>query len=148
LLHAPRLHVALGAAIAVAAATAATGCGGSSGRQSADRPPLPIVVSASINKDRVTASPARFGAGPIRLVVVNQTDRSQQVTLETADEPGSDKPGIRQQTGPINPDDTAALAADIARGSYEVRVAGDDIRPARLAVGAPRPSSQQDLMIP
>lgn len=148
MLHAPRRHAALGATIAVAAAPAVAGCGGTSARGSANRPPVPIVVSASINKDRVSASPARFGAGPIRLVVVNQTDRSQQVTFETADEPGSDRPGIRQQTGPINPDDTATLTADVGRGSYELRVAGDDIHAARLSVGAPRPSSQQDLMIP
>lgn len=148
MLRAPRLHAAPGAATAVAALVVVSGCGGGSTDRNGLRPPAPIVVTASINKSRVAVSPASFGAGPIRLIVVNQTDRSQQITLETADQPGSGQAGIRQQTGPINPRDTASLSADVGRGSYSVRVAGKGIRAATLAVGRKRRSSQQDLLVP
>ncbi len=143
----PRLPIAV-ATVAMAAPLVVGACGDDDRHENRDRPAVPIVITASISKDRVSVSPTRFGAGPIRLVVTNQTDRSQQITLETADEPGSSKVGVRQETGPINPRDTASLAADIGRGSYRVHVRGADIRPARLDVGDPRPSAQQDLLLP
>jgi hypothetical protein len=142
-----RIHVAaLGAAAVAAFAT--VGCGDDSDYTNADRPPAPIVITALIAKDRISVSPTSFGAGPIQLKVVNGTDRSQQITLETADKPGSDAAGVRQVTGPINPRDNATLSADIREGTYSVHVGGDDIRAATLDVGRQRPTSQQDLMLP
>jgi hypothetical protein len=141
--RASRFH-ATGAAT-VAFAFAISGCGSESDYKNSPRPPAPIVVTASISKDRVSVSPMKFGAGPINLVIVNQTDRSQQITLETQDE---QKTGIRQETGPINPRDTASLNADVREGAYRVSVSGNGIRPAMLAVGAPRPTSQNDLLLP
>jgi hypothetical protein len=142
-----RTHVvALGTA-AVAAIVAA-GCGDDSDYKNTDRPPAPIVITAYIAKDKISVSPTNFGAGPIQLKVVNSTDRSQSVTLETADKPGSDAAGVRQVTGPINPNDNATLSANVRQGTYSVHVGGDDIRAATLDVGQERPTSQQDLMLP
>jgi hypothetical protein len=125
------------------------GCGGEDQKHAnVDRPPAPILVTAYVSKDKVSISPGSFGAGPVRLVVTNHTDRSQQVTLETSDDPGSSAAGVRQETGPINPRDTATIQADMRQGAYSVHVSGGDIRPGRIAVGASRPSSQQDLMLP
>jgi len=132
---------------AAAAAAVAVGCGSDSDYKNTERPAAPIVITALIAKDRISVSPTKFGAGPIQLKVVNSTDRSQSVTLETADEPGGDA-GVRQVTGPINPKDNATLAANVRQGTYSVHVSGDDIRAATLDVGEPRPSSQQDLMLP
>lgn len=109
-----------------------------------DRPPAPIVVSASISPRGVSVSPAEFGAGPIDLIVTNQTGASRQVTLETA---GRAR-GIRQEAGPINPRDTATLRADVASGLYRLRVSGSAIAPATLRVGAKRASAQNDLLQP
>lgn len=147
MLRARRFHAALGTA-AIAASLAVSGCGDDTTYENRDRPPMPIVITANIAKDKVSVSPTRFGAGPISLVVTNQTDRSQQLTLETVDEPGGETAGIRQNTGPINPRDTAELKADIAEGTYTVHVGGDDISPATIDVGRERKSSQQDLMLP
>jgi hypothetical protein len=125
------------------------GCGGEDQKhENLDRPPAPIQVTAYVAKDKVSVSPGSFGAGPITLIVTNHTDRSQQVTLETSDDPGSSGAGVRQETGPINPRDTATIQADVRQGAYSVHVSGGDIRPAKLAVGAERPSSQQDLLLP
>ena len=110
-----------------------------------DRPASPIIVTAAINREEVSLSPKKIGAGPISLIVANQTGAAQQVTLESE---GLDKKGIKQETGPINPAETATLKADIAQGTYTVHVAREGIEPAILSVGAERPSAQNDLLQP
>jgi hypothetical protein len=124
------------------------GCGG----QTADyanepRPPEPIVVSASISDDKVSVSPKKFGAGPVTLIVTNQTQSAQELTLET-DEIGGSSPGIEQNSGPINPGDTASLKADLKKGTYRVAVDGDGIDEAALRVGDQRKSAQDELLQP
>jgi hypothetical protein len=133
------------AAATIAAALALAACGTTTERRNEPRPPARIVLTGSISTDRVSVSPRRFGAGPISLVVANLTDTSQQVTLETAD---SRRAGIRQQTAPINPRDTAELRADLSTGRYRVKVSGGGITSATLRVGKRRPSAQNDLLQP
>lgn len=143
-LHAPRHH-ALAAAAAFSLALA--GCGSEDEDYANDeRPPAPIVVTASISDERVSVSPETFGAGPIDLIITNQSGRSHQVTLET-DEAAGGKPGIRQETAPINPRDTATVKADVRQGTYAVR-AGGGVAPGRITVTGRRPSSQNDLLQP
>ena len=120
-------------------------CGGDDEDYANDpRPPAPIVVTASIDSERVSVSPREFGAGPVSLIITNQTDSAQEVTFESA---GSDA-GFTQQTAPINPRDTATLKADVPEGGAVVKVSGDGIRQARVTVGAARPSAQNDLLQP
>ena len=133
------------AAAAIAGALALAGCGTTTERRNEPRPPPRIVITGSISTDRVSVSPRRFGAGPISLVVANLTDTSQQVTLESSNR---SRPGIRQQTAPINPRDTAELRADLTTGRYTVKVSGGGIAAATLRVGKPRPSAQNDLLQP
>jgi len=134
-----------------AACVAALGTGACGERESdyanRPRPPVPIVVNASVSTERVSVSPGRFGAGPITLIVTNQTDAAQELTLET-DAVGETRPGIRQRTGPINPSGTAALDADVPRGTYAVHVGGEQIRAATLRVGPARASAQDELLQP
>jgi hypothetical protein len=138
----------LAIALAGALASGAAGCG-TTKHQNELRPPAPIVLSAAITPVRISLSPARIGGGPITLVATNLTGTSQQVTLESAFPAGAgSRPGIRQQTGPINPNDTATLKATVGPGLYRIRVGGDAVAPATLAVAAKRPSSQNDLMLP
>jgi len=134
------------AAIAGSLALGAAGCGTTDQRPNEPRPPAPILVNASIGTDRVSVSPSRFGAGPIELVVANLTDTSQQITLELAGR--SSRPGLRQQTAPINPRDTATLKADVPGGRYLVHVAGEGIDAATLRVLSRRPSARNDLLQP
>src|SRR3954469_11839097 len=124
---------AAAAACALTAAAVLAACGEEDHKYAnAQRPPTPIVVSASIDDQGVQVSPKRFGAGPITLIISNQSNASQQVTLETAERPGSG-PGRRAvQTGPINPRETASVKADVTRGTYSLHVAGDGVRAARL----------------
>jgi hypothetical protein len=129
----------------IALATAlVSGCGSDTSYKNEPRPPAPIVITASINRNAVAVSPKRFGAGPITLIVTNQTGASQQVTVEI----NNGQAGFKGRTGPINPRDTGQLKADLGRGTYSVHVDGNAIRPARLTVGRERASAQNDLLQP
>jgi hypothetical protein len=106
-------------------------------------------VTASISDKAVSVSPSRFGAGPITLVVTNQTGRSRELVLESSQQAGSTSTGLAaQDTGPINPQGTASLKADLNSGSYQVHVRGGGIRPASLTVGSARKSAQNELLQP
>lgn len=131
-------------AFATIAGLAATGCG-TTQHENQLRPPAPIVLSAAITPAKITVSPSTVGAGPVTLVVTNLTASSQQLTFESAD---SSKPGIRQQTAPINPQDTATLQAEVQPGPYDIRVSGAGVNPAKVVFGPRRPSSQNDLAVP
>lgn len=90
-------------------------------------------------------SPAQVGAGPIYITISNQTDLAHTVTLE-----GN---SVREQVGPINPQDTATIQKTVSQGSYEVRANPDGagvggIRPGELRVGPPREASNERLLLP
>jgi hypothetical protein len=137
----------LATAAVVVGTAGAAGCGSTSSYKNANRPPHPINLTAEISNQQVAVSPKKFGAGPVILIVTNQTGSSQEVTLET-DEIGGKQPGVSQSTSPINPDDTASLKITVRPGRYVVRVKGDKIRPAHLAVGRSRTSAQNELLQP
>src|SRR4029450_8459630 len=62
----------IAAALALLALSfAAYGCGGNEERTSNLRPPTPINVSVTIGDNKITASPSKFGAGPIVLLARN-----------------------------------------------------------------------------
>ena len=147
-----RAHRARVPAFAVAAAIAvcvpAIGCGGDEADYANEpRPPAPITISARIGDDGISVSPRKFGAGPITLIVSNQSERAQELTLET-DEIGGDAPGIEQSSGPINPGDTASLKADLRTGTYRIGVDTNGIDAVTLDVGDERPSAQNELLQP
>ena len=136
-------------AVAVAIGVAVpTGCGGDEADYANDpRPPATIMVSARIGDEEISVSPTEFGAGPVELIVSNQTEEAQELTLET-DEIGGSAPGIQQRTGPINPGDTASLKANLKQGTYRVGVDSQNIRAAALDVGTERESAQNELLQP
>lgn len=133
----------LSAALAVVVA----GCGSDDDYRNENRPPHPINLATLISSDRVSISPRTFGAGPVVLVITNQTDTSQQVTIEP-NEPGGTESGQTQTTSPINPQDTANLKLTVRPGNYIVRVQDEGIRPADVKVGPKRPSAQNELLQP
>jgi hypothetical protein len=137
-------HIVLGVS---GAALLVAGCGSESDYANKPRPPSPITITAAISPKRVEVSPRRFGAGPITLVVTNQSGRSADLVLET-DNSESGQTGIRQQTGPINPQGTASLKADLKKGRYTVRVRSGEVEPASLVVGRKRASAQNQLLQP
>jgi hypothetical protein len=133
------------AILAVGGMTA--GCGSGAQYKNDPRPPAPVNVTAFISNARVVISPARLGAGPIHLIVTNQSDNSHQLTIQS-NELGASRPGLTQSTGPINPQGTANITVDVTPGTYNVGVDAHTIRAATLVVGRSRPSSQNQLLQP
>ena len=75
---------------------------------------------------RSRVSPQEFGAGPVTLIVTNQTE--QRAGAHARDRRDRrQRPRHRAETGPINPGDTASLKADLREGTYRVGVDGDGI---------------------
>ena len=128
---------ALGAWLALAA------CGSDDDDANEPRPPSPINVTAAITGRGLTVSPERFGAGPIVLIVSNQTDRAQAVTVEAAA-----GPGVRRTTSPINPAGTAMLQLDVEQGRYTISTSGGRRVRASIRIGHPRPSARDELLQP
>ena len=132
--------------IALALLTIA-GCGGGGDYANKPRPPSPINVTAAITNSRVSVSPQHFGAGPIVLIISNQSSSAQKVIFET-DTLGAAKPGRKFNTTPINPRATATLKVDVQQGSWKLSTADGGIRAAAVTVGHKRKSSQGDLLLP
>lgn len=133
----------LAAALLVVAGTAPAACGSETEYADARRPPAPITITAAISDQRVRISPRSFGAGPIVLIIANQSRRSQEFTLETRS-----GPGIRRTTSAVNPRGTAELKVDVEPGTYRLRVRSEGVRPAAIRVGSTRPSAQDQLLQP
>jgi hypothetical protein len=133
--------------VVLIAVLAVAGCGGSQQRDNKLRPPVPVTLTGAIHKDGLQISPASVGAGTIVLIVSNQSGQPQKVTFET-DELGG-KSGGRQASSPvIAPSTTGRLTIEALEGTYSVHVADDSIRAARVLVGPPRKSAQDDLLLP
>ena len=123
------------------------GCGGADGYANRPRPPAPINVTAAISDARISVSPHRFGAGPIFLIISNQSSSAQEVTFET-DEIGATLPGRSFNTTPINPRGTATLKVDVREGDWQLRTEDNAIRAAAVKVGHARKSAQDELLQP
>jgi hypothetical protein len=134
-------------ALATAVAAAVAGCGGGEDYANRPRPATPINVTAAITDERVSVSPNTFGAGPIVIIVSNQTTERQTLTIET-EELGGSQPGLRTSSRPIAPRGTGTLKLDVRQGTYAVSTRGRGIEPATVEVGKPRKSAQDELLQP
>ena len=128
-------------AVLIALTLAVAGCGGDDEARSEQRPPVPIDVSVLIGPDDITASPAKFGAGPVTLLVANQSGAAQSITV--------DGPRLRRLIGPIPPEDTATVKLTLGTGDFEIAAEeSSGLKPAMLTVGPPRESAQNQLLLP
>ena len=134
------------ATVAVAgAAIFVAGCGESDFENKA-RPPVRLQLSGVIQKDKVTVSPARdLGAGPFEITISNQTDQRHTVKIEGG--------STTQPAQPVDAGDTLTIKRTLDPGTYQVRAGSEEavrkeIQPATLNIGAERPDSNSDLMLP
>ncbi len=125
----------------------AAGCGSTPQRENLERPAPPVIMTAAVQDDTIRVSPRAVGAGQIELVVSNQSDAAQTVTFET-DELGGRTGGNRASSSSIPAGGTGRLTIDARQGTYAVRVADDAIRAARVRIGPPRESGQNQLLLP
>jgi hypothetical protein len=131
-------------ALAVAAALGIAGCGQDEDHANRERPAASINVTAAIADGAIHVSPREFGAGPIRLLVSNQTRAAQELTFET----GGAASGVTRTSAPIAPGGTGTLEVDVTEGDYEISTADGKVEAAAVRVGAARPSAQNDLLLP
>ena len=116
-------------------------CGGGEERTSNLRPPTPINIAVQLGEKRISASPEKFGAGPIVVIASNQSGASHTLTMEG--------PRVKQSVGPINPQDTATLKVSVNSGDYTLSTdSSASVEPAKLTVGPKRPSAQNKLLQP
>jgi hypothetical protein len=137
-----------------AAALLVAGCGSSTHFANQPRPATPVGLTVYVNNTRVSLSPTSVGAGQVQFIVTNQASSAESVTVH---EQGNST--RLATTGPINPQATAQVTVDLKTGDYTVTTAtggateaalasGPKIRPASLHIGAPRPSSSNELLQP
>ena len=129
------------------ASLGAAGCGGGSKFKDRPRPPVPIELSGVITDNDVSVQPDHLGAGPVTLVISNQSSRSHTVTIEGGPH------NTTEQVGPINPLDTGRIQETLEEGTYTVRAGSaqatsDEIQPATLDIGPPRKSSSGQVLLP
>ncbi len=138
-----RAGASAGAALLAVAALAVAGCGGEDDFANESRPAAPIVVTAKIDSKQVVVSPRGFGAGLVNITVSNQSDDPVTLTLVG---PG---PEDNFESGEILPNGVGNLKAALNEGDYEVS-GGErsDARPTEIAVGPPRESSGDQLLLP
>jgi hypothetical protein len=128
----------------VLAACGLTGCGrvDQSEKPNGSRPPATLQLSAAITNRAVNLSPAEVGAGPVRIVITNQSDKSVKATLAPTAAGGS-----RTTRDAIPPGGVAAIQGTVTPGSWRIQV-GQGIDSARLKVGRERDSSDGELLLP
>ena len=125
----------------------AAGCGSEPQRENEERPAPLVVMTAAVQDDVIRVSPRTVGAGQIELVVSNQSDSPQTVTFET-DELGGTEGGNRASSSEIAAGGTGRLKIDTREGTYSISVEDDAIRAARVEIGPPRESGQNQLLLP
>jgi hypothetical protein len=135
----------IGTALLALAAMTATGCGGGSHFKNDPRPPAPVQLTGVISDKGVTISPDRVGAGPVVLLISNQTQQTHTITL--------DGENTKDTVGPINPLDTAKLQQTLVQGSYQVKAGSSkavskQLKPGHLEVGPKRKSSSSQVLLP
>jgi hypothetical protein len=131
------------------------GCGNTTRYANKPRPALPVNLTVYISDSRVSVSPSTVGAGPVVFEVTNQSTRAESISVSPKGGGGS-----LASTGPINPQATAQVAVNFARGDYLVSTSSggsgsdaaqaqtDSIQAARVHVGPSRQGSGSVLLTP
>jgi len=127
------------ALLAVAAFLAA--CGDDNNDRSELRPPVPKNVSVVIGQEDISAAPNKIGAGPLTLLVSNQSGAARTLKI--------DGPQLTRSVGPIQPEDTATFKLTAQPGDLALAAADTDgVKPVVIAIGPKRPSAQDQLQLP
>ena len=121
------------------------GCGGDDGFENKPRPAVPLQLTGVITEEGVTVSPDRVGAGPIILLISNQT-----AALAHDHARGR---GRARHRRPGEPARHRELQQTLQQGTYEVRAGSEqavpkEIRAAKLEIGQPRKSSSGEVCCP
>ena len=123
----------------VAAAVAFAGCADNQSYPNDPKPPAVLNVTVIVSEDQIAASPVKFGAGPTRFVMTNQTGTDQLVTLSTDQSDRKIKVGQSQ---------TVNFKQTLQPGIATIDASNSAANTLTLHVGPERPTAQQDLNQP
>jgi hypothetical protein len=127
------------AALLVVAAAVVAGCG-SEDFPNEPRPASPVELSARISDGRVVVAPDAVGAGLATITISNQA--SDEVELNF------DGPGTDTSTSQIPAGGVSSIKLALDQGDYIVEPDVSSISSGSIAVGEPRPSAQNELLLP
>jgi hypothetical protein len=136
---------ALASGVALAAGLLA-GCGGGKDFADKPRPAAPLYLTGVITSSGVTVSPNRVGAGPVVILVSNQTQAAHTLTLDGANI-------TPVQSGSVGPADTGRIQTTLQPGTYTVKAGSlqavkRELQPAHLVIGKQRPDSNNQVGLP
>jgi hypothetical protein len=130
-----------GTAAAIVAALTLAACGEEDFKND-PRPASPIELSARIGDDEVDVSPNdanEVGGGLVTITISNQSADASKLVLSGPTDASSPE---------IGPGSVGSLKTNLKQGDYTVTAPGTGARSGKLAVGANRPTSQNDLLQP
>jgi hypothetical protein len=131
-----------------ACALAVTACGSTSSGATTPRPPAPVNLTVFIDDSSVSVSPSSVGAGPVTFIITNQANQAESLSVLPSDGKAL------ANTGPINPQATAQVTVDFSsKGAYSLSTSdgdggGSSIKAASIQIGAPRASSDSQVLQP
>ena len=136
---------ALASGVALAAVLV-VGCGGGKDFADKPRPAAPVQLNGVITDTGLTLSPNKVGAGPVEILVSNQTQQSHTLELDGANI-------APVHSDPISPSDTGRIERTLNPGVYTVKAGSvhavpREIRPAQLVIGKQRPDSNGQVGLP
>jgi hypothetical protein len=134
-----RMRRTRAAALLVVAAGVMAGCG-SEDFPNEPRPAATVELSARIDDGKVVVAPGEVGAGIATITISNQA--SDEVELNF------DGPGKDRQTNEIPAGGVSSIKLALDQGDYVVEPNVSSISSGSLAVGEPRPSAQNELLLP
>jgi hypothetical protein len=126
------------AALLVVPAIALTACGAED-FPNEDRPAAAVELSAKVSDSRVVVAPDQIGAGLATITVANLSDDEVQLDFD------GPNPGATQ---PIQAGGVGSVSIELEQGDYEVAADDASISSGTLTVGSPRPSAQNELLLP
>ena len=127
------------AALLVVTAGVVAGCG-SEDFPNEPRPASPVELSALIDDGKVMVAPGSVGAGLATITISNQSGDEVELSF--------DGPGDDRSTNPIPAGGVSSIKLALDEGDYIVEPDVSSIASGELAVGKPRPSAQNELLLP
>jgi hypothetical protein len=100
------------------------------------KPPITMTISVFVGENEIAFAPKKFGAGPVRFIITNQTGANQKITISTDRD---------AQTLTIVPHQTAEREMVLQPGNLSLDADKTTANPVQVTVGPERPSAQQEL---
>lgn len=100
---------------------------------------MPVELSAKVDNRKVVVVPDRVGAGLATVTISNQSADDVEVSLDGPNSASTDE---------IPAGGVGSLQLELETGEYSIESNVPTISSSTMTVGAPRPSAQNELLLP